>query len=85
MKKFDEASPIINLAGLALLVKMPITLEQRGAYVQILNIYVFNIGQPLLCKTLTRLYPASFWPVEPFWLKMLIPLKLCDALHSNFV
>ena len=60
----DEASPSIILAGLAILVKMLITLEPCGSFCsKFLYFIYFNIVQPLVCKTVTRLHLASFgWP-----------------------
>ena len=133
MKKGDEASPSIILANLALLVKMLILLEARGAfdsnfvYLCILTLsshwyakwlrsftehhfgrsspfrknahnswtawYIhfkfcipmyFNIAQPLVCKTVTRLHRASFWPVVFFLMKMLITLELRGIFCLNF-
>ena len=67
MQNSDEASPSIILAGRALLVKMLITLEPCGALVQILNTLMYcNIVEPLVCKTVTGLHRASFWPIELF-------------------
>ena len=44
----------------------------------------FNIVQPLVCKTVTRLHRASFWPVKLCLVKMLITLELRGAFGSNF-
>ena len=63
MQNGDEASPSNILAGIALLVKILITLDRMVYFVQILYIYVFNIGQQLVYKMVTRLHRASFWPV----------------------
>ena len=56
MRNGDEASPSIILAGLALLVKMPINLEPCGSFGSKISLLVyFNV-----CKTVTRLHLASF-------------------------
>ena len=62
MQNGDEASPSIILAGLALLVKMLITLEMCGAFGSKISLLMyFNIVQQLVCKTVTRrLHLASF-------------------------
>ena len=61
MRNGDEASPSIILAGLALLVKMLITLEMCGSFGSKISLLMyFNIVQPLVCKTVTRLHLASF-------------------------
>ena len=64
MKKGDEALPSIILAGRALLVKMLITLEPHGIFGSNCILMYFNTAQPLVCKMVTRLHRASFWPVE---------------------
>ena len=64
MQNVNEASPSIILAGLALLMKMRITLELRGIF--LLKFYLllyFNTVQPLVCKTVARLHRASILPV----------------------
>ena len=66
-EKVDGASPSIILANPALLVKMLITLERRGAYGSNFEyLCMFNIVQPLVCKTVMRLHRASFWPIKLF-------------------
>ena len=68
MQNGDEASPNIILAGRALLVKMRITFELHGIFASHFFILLyFNIVQPLVCETVTRLHRASFWPVKLFW------------------
>ena len=65
MRNSDEASPSINLAGQALLVKMRKTLGPHGIFlIKFCLVNYFNIFQPLVCKTVTRLHRATFWPVE---------------------
>ena len=67
MKKSDEASPSIILAGRAPLVKMLITLGLDAIFFfKFCIIMYFNIVQPLVCKTVRRLHRASCWPVELF-------------------
>ena len=57
MRNGDGASPSIILAGLALLVKMLITLELCGPFGSKFSLLMyFNIVQPLVCKTETRLH-----------------------------
>ena len=57
MRNVDEASPNIILAGLALLVKMLITLELCGSFGSKFSLLMyFNIVQPLVCKTVTKLH-----------------------------
>ena len=67
MQNDDEASPNIILAGQALLVKVLITLGPHGIFCSIF-VYscILNIAQQLMCKMVTRLHRASFWPVELF-------------------
>ena len=65
MQNGDEASPSIILAGRALLMKMLITLEPGGIFCSSILLY-FSIVQLLVCKPVTRLHRASFWPVELF-------------------
>ena len=65
MKKGDEASPSIILADPAILVKMLITLEPCCAFGSNFE-YLCSIAQSLVCKTVTRLHRATFWPVELF-------------------
>ena len=61
MQNGDEASQSVILAGLALLVKMLITLELCGSFGSKFSLRMyFNIVQPLVCKTVTRLHLASF-------------------------
>ena len=43
----------------------------------------FNIVQPLVCKTVTRLHLASFG--QALLIKMLITLEPCGMFGSNFV
>ena len=67
MNKGDEASPTINLANQALLVNMLITLEPHGIFgLNFVYLCILKIVQPLVCKIVTRLHPASFWPVKLF-------------------
>ena len=64
MQNGNEALPSIILASRALLVKMVITLEPHGKFGSNFVYYcIFNIVQPLVCESVTRLYQASFWPV----------------------
>ena len=56
MQNGDEASPSIVLAGLALLVKMLITFVPHGIFCSNIVLMYFNIAQPLVCKTVTRLH-----------------------------
>ena len=63
MQNGDEASPSNILAGQALLVKMLITLDNMVYFVQILYTYISYHCLELVCKTVTRLRRASFWPV----------------------
>ena len=62
MKKGDEASPSIILAGRALLVKMLITHKPHGIFGS--NFVYLCIAQSLVCKMVMRLHRASFGPVE---------------------
>ena len=66
MKKGDEASPSIILAGQAFLVKMLITLDSVVHSVQLFILMYFNIVLPLVCETVMRLHRASFWQVQLF-------------------
>ena len=74
MKKCDEASPSIILAGQALLVKMLITLEPHGIFGSNF-VYLCNLtlSSHWYEKKVTRLHRESFWPVE-LLVKMLITL-----------
>ena len=61
MENDDEASPSIILAGLAILVKMLITLELCCSFGSKFSLLMyFNNVQPLVCRTVTRLHLASF-------------------------
>ena len=63
MLKGDNASPSIILADQALLVKMLITLEPRGAYGSNFE-YLCILHSPATgIQTVTRLHRASFWLV----------------------
>ena len=65
MQNVYEASPSIILAGLALLMKMRITLERRGIFLlKFCILLYFNTVQPLVCETVTRLHRASILPVR---------------------
>ena len=64
MQNSDEASSGIIFADQALLVKMLVTLELRFWFKFCILIVFFNIFQPLVCKTVTRLHRASFLPVK---------------------
>ena len=65
MQNVDEASPSIILAGLALLMKMRITLERRGIFLlKFCILLFFNTVQPLVCETVTRLHRASILPAR---------------------
>ena len=67
MKIGDEASPSIILTGRALLEKVLITVEPHGIFCsKFVYLCILNIAQPLICKMVTRLHGASFWPVELF-------------------
>ena len=66
-EKSDEASPSIILAALSLLVKMLITLEPCDSFGSTLSLLMyFNIVQPLVCKTVTRLHLSIIWSVKLF-------------------
>ena len=51
----------------------------------------FNILQPLVCETLTRVCRASFWPVRPSvsvnvhnsWTTWYILIKYCTHMHVS--
>ena len=66
MQNSDEASPSNIMAGPALLVKMLITLDCMYVLFKFYLLVYFNIAEHLVCKTVTRLHRASFWPVERF-------------------
>ena len=67
MQNGEEASPSIILAGQALLVKMLISLGPHGIFCSnFVYLCILNIAQPLICKVVTKLHGASFWPVELF-------------------
>ena len=84
MQNGDEASRSIILAGLALLVKMLITLELCGSFGSKLSLLMyFNIVQPLVCKTVTRLHLASFVRSSSL-MKMFITLEPFGLFGSNF-
>ena len=67
MRNGDKASPSINLAGQALLVKKGQN-SWTAWYIRIklCMLMYFNILQRLVCKTVTRLNRATFWQVELF-------------------
>ena len=83
-KKGDKASLCIILAGRALLVKMPITLDSRGiigsnfVYLCILTLssHWYEKGD----KASTSIILAG----QAHLVKMLITLEPCDAFRSNF-
>ena len=64
MRNGDEASPSIILAGLALLVKMVITLEPCGSFgSNFLYLCILTLSSHYFlieCKTVSRLHLASF-------------------------
>ena len=67
LAKGDEASPSIILAGRTPLVKNAHN-SWTAWYIlfKFCILMYFNIAKSLVCKTVTRLHRASFWPVEPF-------------------
>ena len=81
MQNGDEASPSIIFAGQALLMKMLITLELRGIFCSnfLYILLHFNIVQPLVCETVTRLYRASIWPF-----KLLVKMLKTLGPHGVF-
>ena len=85
MRKCDEASPSIILAGRALLVKMLITLEPHG---------IFGSNFVYLCiSTLSshwyekydKASPSIILASQALLVKMLIALELHGIFGSNFV
>ena len=92
MQNDDEASPSIILAGLALLVKMLITLELCGSFGSKFSLLMyFNIVQPLECRTVTRLHLASFGRSNSLngnvhnSCTMYIWFKFCIHMYFNIV
>ena len=66
MKKCDDASPSIILAGLALFVKMLITFELHGIFgSNFVYLGILTLSSHWYEKR-RRLHRASFWPVELF-------------------
>ena len=64
-KKGDEASPCIILAGQALLVKMPITLERHCIFgSNFVYLCILTLSRHWYETNVTRLHRASFWPIE---------------------
>ena len=64
MKKGDEASPSIILAGQSLLVQMLITIEPHGIFGSNF-VYKCILNCPATgMKKVTRLHRASVWPIR---------------------
>ena len=67
MKKGDEASPSVILACRALLVKMLITLETRGAFGSNFEyLCVLTLSSNWYAKRPRGFIEQSLWPVELF-------------------
>ena len=57
-----SASALVSLSDF----KFPWVINPVFQLNRLINHMYFNIFQPLLCKTLTRLHRATFWPVKLF-------------------
>ena len=85
MKKGDEASPSIILAGRALWVKMLITLEPFGIFCSnFVYLCIFTLSNHWYEKA-DEASASIIVAGQALLVKMLIPLKLCGAFRSNFV
>ena len=68
MKKDDEASPSIILAGRALLVKMLIILEPDGIFgSNFVYLCILTLSSHWSEKMVTRHHQAAFWSVDLLW------------------